>query len=221
MKSLRTTIKIGLPTGLSALVLAGALLIPASAGAEPGPAAQPVRAAQARQAPTPVPVPPPAPVAETPPFVDDGRRHVVENVKTNGYLIHFGYSNPACNDFDPCLVLAWEAGVIPPANEWFFEEGQTRRGHVWFRMRNAKSNKCAVPGGWAEGLPSVVVKTCGSSDEFLWRAEPDRTGDWRTVKFVSYTTSDAIRPVYGNSPNEYTVLHDDGYTPNFYWSVSR
>jgi hypothetical protein len=118
-------------------------------------------------------------------------------------------------------VLAWEAGVTPPANEWYFEEGQERGGYVWFRMRNAKSNLCIVPGLFADGLPSVATKQCSSGDEFLWRAEPDRNGDWRTVKFVSYTTQDAIRPRYGNTPNEYVALNNDGYTPNYYWSVSR
>ncbi|NUR25188.1 MAG: hypothetical protein HOV83_04960, partial [Catenulispora sp.] len=163
--------------------------------------------------------PTPQPVSQ-PPFVDDGRRHVVENVSTHGYLIHEFLSSPACNDVTPCHVFAWTATVEPPANEWYFEDAQTRRGEVWFRMRNAKSNKCAVPGGFAFNLPSVEVRTCGSSNEFLWRAEPDRSGDWRTVKFVSYTTSNAIRP-YGTSPNEYTVLTDDGYSPNYYWSVAR
>ncbi|MGW0484046.1 RICIN domain-containing protein [Nonomuraea sp. NPDC003214] len=110
--------------------------------------------------------------------------------------------------------------MTPPANEWYFEEAQTRHGYVWFRMRNAKSSKCAVPGGIAWGLPSAVVRTCSSGDEFLWRAEPDRPGDWRTVKFVSYTTRDAIRP-YSTSPHEYVVLTDDGYGPTYYWSVSR
>ncbi|MFB4268362.1 RICIN domain-containing protein [Nonomuraea sp. GTA35] len=209
MRSLRT--RFALPAALAALALSGALLIvSAPADAAPGRATQPIPALAA-----PFPQP-----SIYPPFVDDGRRHVVENVKTSGYLIHEYYSDPSCVD-GFCRLLAWEGGVIPPANEWFFEEAQTRHGYVWFRMRNAKSNKCAVPGGWVEGLPSAVVKTCSSGDEFLWRAEPDRIGDWRTVKFVSYTTSDAIRPVYGNIPNEYTVLHDDGYTPNFYWSVSR
>ncbi|MER7209392.1 hypothetical protein ABT340_20210 [Streptosporangium sp. NPDC000239] len=207
MKSPYSTAKLVLPAVLSMLALAGALLV-----ATPADAASAARPAQA-----PVAEATPSPVV-SPPFVDDERRHVVQNVRTNGYLIHEGYSAPGCVN---CYVLAWTAGVTPPANEWFFEEGQVRGGYLWFRMRNAKSNLCAAPGRIVDGLPSVVSKDCSSTNEFLWRAEPDREGDWRTVKFVSSITRNAIRPVYGAGPNEFVVLADDGYSPNYYWSVSR
>ncbi|GLX99409.1 hypothetical protein [Herbidospora sp. NBRC 101105] len=209
MKSLR--IRTALPATLTTFLLAGStLLVSTPADAAPGQAA---RLAQALAL-TPVTQP-----GAYPPFVD-GRQHVVENVNTRGFLIHEYWSAPGCTDAIPCRLQAWTGGVTPPANEWYFEDAQARNGYIWFRMRNAKSNKCAVPGGVAWALPTAVVKTCSNGDEFLWRAEPERIGDWRTAKFVSYTTRRALKP-FGTTRDEFLVLNDDGNTSKYYWTVSQ
>ncbi|GLX98553.1 hypothetical protein [Herbidospora sp. NBRC 101105] len=208
MKSLRITT--ALPATLTTFLLAGSTLLVST----PADAAlvQTARPAQAGE-------PEPAEPGAYAPFLD-GRQHVVQNEETRGYLIHEGWSNPACTDARLCRLQAWTSGVKPPANEWYFEDAQWRNGYTWFRMRNAKSNKCAIPGNAAHGQPAAAVKTCSNGDEFLWRAEPERSGDWRTAKFVSYTTKRALKP-YRDRINQFLVLNDDGNSRDYYWSISR
>ncbi|MEV4367715.1 hypothetical protein AB0J71_11645 [Nonomuraea sp. NPDC049637] len=141
------------------------------------------------------------------------------NVATGGYLIHQDWSG---HKVDNMLFQAWTSGPVDLGNRWFFEAPQEKEGYVWFRMRNGRSKKCGVPGGVVHGsYQGVVTKSCSSGDEFLWRAEPQNdagSNRWRTVKFVSYSTTNAMKP-YGNNPDEYIILEDDGYANKYSWSV--
>ncbi|MEU6730050.1 hypothetical protein ABZ917_40630 [Nonomuraea wenchangensis] len=202
---------------LSAVALLGTLGAPSLAGAASAPrAGDSSLLSSAKDAPALAPTPTPV---ERPPFVSDRRAHAVTNVATGGGLIHQDWSNIKQ---EKMYLQAWSGGDTNVANQWFFEAPVVDDGYVWFRMRNSRSQMCAVPGGERYNIPSAWTWPCGSGDQFLWRAEPQDEGgrnQWRRVKFVSKTTMNAIKP-FGNTPYEWVVMEDDGYADKYYWSVS-
>lgn len=199
---------------LTLAALAGCLTLPHTANAAPTPPSADDSAFEPAAAPSVTPSPPPAP-----PWIDDERDHQVTNGNTNGHLIHISYSDKRNQGW----LQAYHTGDVQSADRWRFEEPVTVGRYTYFRMRNMKSDKCArvADAEVVSGYTGIWSWTCGSGDDFQWRAEPKMEGgqpNWNYVRFVSRSSRKAMRP-WLNQIDQLLVLDGPGGGSNYYWYI--